>query len=58
MNSKVSEILDIMSGIVFIEKYKNTKNFEARNIGKRILRITKLIICLIVIPLIEVRYLL
>ena len=58
MNSKVSEILDIMSGIVFIKKYKNTKNFEARNIGKRILRITKLIICLIVIPLIEVRYLL
>ena len=58
MNSKVSEILDIMSGIVFIEKYKNTKNFEACNIGKRILRITKLIICLIVIPLIEVRYLL
>ena len=47
-----------MSGIVFIEKYKNTKNFQARNIGKKILRIAKLKICLMVIPLIEVRYLL
>ena len=46
--------------IPFIEKDKNTKahNFKAFNIGKIILRIVKLKFWLLVISLMEVRYLL
>ena len=49
-----------MLRILFVEKYKNTKtkNFKALNITKMILRIVKLKIWLMVIPLMEVRYLL
>ena len=49
-----------MLRIPFIEKYKNkkTNNFKALNIGKMILRIVKLKIWLMVIQLMEVRYLL
>ena len=49
-----------MLRILFIEKYKNTKtnNFKALNIGKIILRIVKLTVWLMVIQLMEVRYLL
>ena len=50
----------IMLRILFIEKGKNAKakNFKAFNIGKIILRITKLKVWLMVVPLIEVSYLL
>ena len=49
-----------MLGMLFIEKGKNTKtnNFKALNIGKIILKIVKLKIWLMVVPLMEVRYLL
>ena len=45
---------------MFIEKGKNTKtnNFNALNIGKIILEIVKLKVWLMVVPLIEVSYLL
>ena len=51
---------DIMLGMLFIEKGKNTKtnNFKALNIGKIILKIVKLKVWLMVVPLMEVRYLL
>ena len=49
-----------MLGILFIEKDKNTKtnNFKALNIGKIILKIVKLKVWLMVVPLMEVSYLL
>ena len=49
-----------MLGMLFIEKGKNTKtnNFKALNIGKIILKIVKLKVWLMVVPLMEVRYLL
>ena len=49
-----------MLRILFIEKRKDTKtnNFKALNIRKIILKIVKLKVWLMVIPLIEVSYLL
>ena len=49
-----------MLRILFIEKGKDTKtnNFKALNIRKIILKIVKLKVWLMVIPLIEVSYLL
>ena len=49
-----------MLRILFTEKGKNTKtnNFKALNIGKIILKIMKLKVSLMVIPLIEVSYVL
>ena len=49
-----------MLRILFIEKGKNAKakNFKAFNIGKIILRIAKLKVWLMVVPLMEVSYLL
>ena len=49
-----------MLRILFIEKGKNTKanNFKAFNIGKTILKIVKLKVWLMVVPLTEVSYLL
>ena len=45
---------------LFIEKGKNTKtnSFKALNIGKIVLKIVKIKIWLMVVPLIEVSYLL
>ena len=49
-----------MLRILFIEKRKNTKtnNFKATNIGKTILKIVKLKVWSMVVPLMEVSYLL
>ena len=49
-----------MLRILFIEKGKNTKtnNFKALNIEKIILKIVKLKVWLMLVPLMEVRYLL
>ena len=49
-----------MLRILFIEKRKNTKtnNFKAFNIGKTVLKIVKLKVWLMVVPLMEVSYLL
>ena len=49
-----------MLRILFIEKGKNTKtnNFKALNIGKIILETVKLKVWLMVVPLMEVSYLL
>ena len=49
-----------MLRILFIKKGKNTKtkNFKALNIGKIIFKIVKLKFWLMVVPIIEVSYLL
>ena len=49
-----------MLRILFLEKGKNTKanNFKALNFGKFILKIVKLKVWLMVVPLMEVSYLL
>ena len=49
-----------MLRVLFIEKGKNTKtkNFKAINNGKMILKIMKFKIWLVVVPLMEVSYLL
>ena len=51
---------DIMLRILFIEKGKNTEtsSFKTLNIGKIVLKIVKMKVWLIVVPLIEVNYLL
>ena len=51
---------DIMLRTLFIEKGKNTEtsSFKTLNIGKIVLKIVKMKVWLIVVPLIEVNYLL
>ena len=46
-----------MLRILLIERYKNTKinNFKAFNVGKLILKIAKLKICLMIIQIMDVR---
>ena len=65
MNSKVKEkytkdSLNIMLRTLFIEKGKSTKtnNFKLLNIGNIVLKIVKLKVWLMAVPLIEVSYLL
>ena len=51
---------DIMLRTLLIEKGKNTEtsSFKTLNIGKIVLKIVKMKVWLIVVPLIEVNYLL